>query len=270
MRTIHVIIDPQNDFIDDVKNNPSLPVNGALKNMEVLSDVLKKDKIDEVLITLDTHNEWDIAHTAWWRDSDGNNIEPFTAITSNDIISGKYKCADESLKEYSLNYTLALESGGKHTHFIWPNHCIDGTIGHQVHSLVKNALEEISVKTSYLNKGMNPKTEHYSAFRAEVPVLDDDGTKLDSVSIKKINEFDNIVFSGEAQSHCVRASVLDFLNNISEEDRTKVILLKDCMSSVSGFEKDGERFLIEAQELGARVMLAEQYLTLKNSPKRKM
>lgn len=262
MKTIHVIIDPQNDFIDDPRNNPTLAVSGALKNMENIANVLRKDNVDEVLVTLDTHTILDIAHTSWWRNHEGKEINPFVMITSTDILSGKYKAADPAMQEYSLGYTRALEEVGNYTHFIWPNHCIVGTNGHNVHEFVADAINEINVPTKYLKKGMNIKTEHYSAFKAEVPVLEDKSTDLDVKSIDYINKFDRIVFSGEALSHCVRASVLDFLNNIPSQDRSKVFLLTDCMASVPGFESQGEIFLKKAEELGAKLMSSEEYLAL--------
>lgn len=270
MKTIHVIIDPQNDFIDDATNSPSLAVSGALKNMENIANVLRKDKVDEVLVTLDTHTVWDIAHTSWWKNSEGKEINPFTMISSADIMSGKYVCSDPSMQEHSLNYTRALEAGGNYTHFVWPNHCIVGTKGHEIHNLVKEALNEIAVPTNYLNKGMNVKTEHYSAFKAEVPVPEDKSTDIDIKSITHINSFDRIVFSGEAQSHCVRASVLDFLDNIPEHARSKVILLEDCMASVPGFEAQGVEFINKAKELGAVVMNSEEYLSLNRKPKARL
>ena len=245
-------------------------MSGALKNMENIANVLKKDNVAEVLVTLDTHTVLDIAHTSWWRNHEGKEISPFVMITSIDILSGKYKCADPEMQQYSLGYTRALEESGNYTHFIWPNHCIVGTNGHNVHELVADAIKEINVPTKYLKKGMNIKTEHYSAFKAEVPVPEDKSTDLDMTSINHINSFDRVVFSGEALSHCVRASVLDFLNNIPSKDRSKVILLKDCMASVPGFESQGETFLKKAEELGAKLMLSEDYLTLDKKPKIKM
>lgn len=270
MKTIHVIIDPQNDFIDDQVNNPSLAVNGALNNMVNIAHVLKNDKFDEVLITLDTHTVLDIAHTSWWRDNQGKEINPFTMISSVDILSGKYVSADPEMKEYSLNYTRALEKAGNYTHFVWPNHCIVGTKGHEIHDVIKNAINEINIPITYLNKGMNIKTEHYSAFKAEVPLSEDKSTELDIKTIEYINKFDKIVFSGEALSHCVRTSVLDFLNNIPVVDRAKVIILEDCAASVPGFESQGVEFLEKAQEMGARVMSSNDYLALNKKPKNKM
>lgn len=273
MKTIHVIIDPQNDFIDDQTNSPSLAVNGALENMRNINKVLLADNVNEVLVTLDTHAVMDIAHTAWWRDASGKEISPFTAITSEDIKSGKYLCADSENTDYSIGYAKTLEDGGKYTHFVWPNHCIVGSKGHEVHALVKDALTQLQlngVEVNYLRKGMNPKTEHYSAFKAEVPVEGDPSTQLDIKSINHINQFDKIVFSGEAQSHCVRASVLDFMESIPVSDRSKVVLLTDCMASVPGFEKNGEDFIEKAKELGAQVMTSTQYISMQNRPRNKI
>lgn len=270
MKTIHVIIDPQNDFIDDIKNSPSLAVNGALENMKVLADVLKKDNFNEVLITLDTHAVLDIAHTSWWKDKNGNEISPFTQITSEDILSGNFVAANPEMQEYSLSYTRELENKGKYKHFVWPNHCIEGTKGHEVHEEVQKVLKEKNVKVQYLKKGINPKTEHYSAFKAEVPLDDDEKTQLDMKTINYINQFDKVVFSGEAQSHCVKASVLDFLMNIPDQDRKKVFILEDCMASVPGFENEGKEFIYLAKELGANVMNSNQYLSLEKKSKLKM
>lgn len=46
-----LIVDPQYDFIE----GGSLPVNGATKAMEELSEHIKETKYDSILVTVDWH-----------------------------------------------------------------------------------------------------------------------------------------------------------------------------------------------------------------------
>ena len=61
MRIELLIIDPQNDFCDP---SGALYVPGADKDMDNVADFIlaKKDKLDDIHATLDSHHFIDIAH----------------------------------------------------------------------------------------------------------------------------------------------------------------------------------------------------------------
>lgn len=257
-KEVLVIIDPQNDFMDSPNYHGSLAVNGAYNDMLNIITKIKTNPPEHIIVTLDTHAKMHIAHSLWWVDSDGNNPEPFTLITIEDVLSKKWKAAQPDMQEHSINYVSQLEKQNKYELRIWPFHCIEFTQGHKVESNLAYTLEEWEYNTGkhvhYVNKGTNPKTEHYSVFKAEVIILEDENTKLNTSLINEINSYDIVSFAGEASSHCVAGSVLDYLDNVSEIDRLKVQVLADCMSPVNGYEKTAEKFFQTIKDLGVNII----------------
>lgn len=257
MKKALVIIDPQQDFIISPTYKGSLGVPGAYEDMLRIADYILKEDPEHIVVTLDTHNEFDIAHNAWWVDNEGKHPEPFTLITVQDVENGKWKAAKRELQEHANFYVKKLEQQNKYKLLIWPNHCIEGTEGHKVNPELDTALQQWEIKNNkkveYLYKGMNHKTEHYSALKAEV-VLDEENTQLKKDVINSLKVYDEVVFTGEASSHCVGGTTIDYLENISQKEKEKVLILKNCMSAVPGFEANAEQFFEKAQNLSAKVV----------------
>ena len=257
MKTALLVIDPQNDFMDSPSFQGALAVPGAYADMQRLSSYIQKMVPDGIFITLDTHEKYDISHAMWWVDSKDQHPNPFTIITPEDVASGKWKTKNPIEQEYSEFYVNELAKKGKYPLCIWPYHCINGTEGHKMEATFNQAVEmweaTTGKKAEYIYKGMNPKTEHYSGLKAEVTLVDDESTQLNTSIINKLSKYDKIYVAGEAQSHCVSSTTMDLLENIGEVNISKVTLLTDCMSSVPGFEKNGEDFLILANEKGANL-----------------
>eukprot|EP01036_Dinobryon_divergens_P059434 gene59434-79305_t len=102
-------------------------------------------------------------------------------------------------------------------------------------------------------KGLNPMTEQYSAFRAEVPSADDPGTALNLPLMNRLAKGAGLLLvAGEALSHCVAASVQDMLAHLPTARLRQTVLLTDCMSPVTGFEASGQAFLAQARAAGVR------------------
>lgn len=265
MKKALLIIDPQNDFIDNPKHMGSLAVPGSHEDMYRLSEYILKDNHQDIFVTLDTHAMNDIAHAQWWINDKGENPAPFTLITASEVGAGKWRAANSEMQQHSLDYVEQLEKNQKYTLCIWPYHCIKNTYGHKVDSNVQNSLsawEQINhKKVHYVIKGTNPMTEHYSGFKAEV-VLDKD-TELNTQLLDRLCEYDSVEVSGEALSHCVASSVRDLVEYIHTP--SKITLLLDTMSSVPGFEKNGEQFISEMQALGVQVRNTLERKTLKNT-----
>jgi nicotinamidase/pyrazinamidase len=257
MSEVLVIIDPQNDFIISDEYKGSLGVDGALQDIEKIINYIKLNNPENILVTLDTHNEFDIAHHSWWINEKKQNPNPFTIISYEDVISGVWKAKDPSLQSHAEKYTLQLKEQNKHMLCIWPNHCIENTFGQEINPQLKETLNNWEIKNNtkveYLIKGMNPNTEHYSAFKAEVVIPEEKDTYLRTDIISYLSLFDKISICGEASSHCVAESTMDLLNNLSLEQRKKVTILKNCMSPVKGFEKSEEKFFEKAIELNANI-----------------
>ena len=77
----------------------------------------------------------------------------------------------------------------------WPEHCVQGTRGAELHPSLDRALVDVVV-----DKGQDPETEGYSAFEA---------TKLDDLLRER--EVDHVTVVGLATDYCVKNTVLDAL-----------------------------------------------------------
>ena len=77
----------------------------------------------------------------------------------------------------------------------WPEHCVAGTEGAQLHPGLDAALVDVIV-----DKGTDPATEGYSGF---------DGTDL--ATLLRDRGIDRVTVAGLATDYCVRATALDAL-----------------------------------------------------------
>ena len=64
---------------------------------------------------------------------------------------------------------------------------------------------------------------------------------------------DKTFLMGEAGSHCLRSGVLHLVDNWGTQSLDKLVLVKDGMSPVSGFEAQQDAFLVDMQKLGLQV-----------------
>jgi len=244
-----VIIDPQRDFHE----GGSLAVPGAIEDSARIAGLIKSKRFDNILVTLDTHQYVDIGHPMWWTSEEKKEPEPFTIITTKDIEQKKWWAARQENQDWSAQYVKQLEANKRFQHTIWPYHCIVGTQGHEVTPSINKALEWWAKKNSqlvfYMWKGTNPKAEMYSAFKADVEVPGADETKLNKQVLDRLYRYNNIVICGEASSHCVRNSLVDMVEYFdTKKDKRappQLLLLSDCTSPVSGYEKESEQFYKE-------------------------
>ena len=232
-----LVIDAQVDFCD--VPNAALPVDGAVKDIERISSFIGRVSPDSIFASLDSHYSLDISHPKWWKDSMGNNVSPFTLITSDDIQNGKYTPRIDPVG--SLNYVKQLEANGEFSHFIWPEHCLIGTAGHALHPIFFDAISDWMNKklkwAMFINKGINPCTEHFGIFRANVPITNDSTTTVNQAIFNTLKQFGTVFLSGEARSHCVANSLKQIIE-IAPDLLPKLVILEDCMSDVKGLQSD--------------------------------
>ncbi len=267
-----VIIDPQNCFMD----LPGMPLSvlGATKDMDRLAAHLKRfgwdGRYERVYVTVDTHPLDHISHAVRWVDADGNHPASFTIITAEAYEAGIWRAAQASDAAWQGEYLRRLSR----PHCIWPVH---GQAGEDEY-LVYQGLSDVLISQepdTFLNsqvgalkmvyKGMHRDVEQFGAFGADVPYPGAPETEINQKLIDSINQLDEVVFAGEASSHCVMDSVNQFLTHVSQSDWQKVVVLRDCMSPVPqppggpDFPAMAEAWFLYLQNHGVRVQTLADY-----------
>lgn len=282
-----VIIDPQNDFMDIIANKgdpvglalpdgtqfrSTLPVPGALADMGRVAGMVKRigKRLADIHVTLDSHRVIDVAHPGFWRDSDGKTPAPFTMITNDQIKSGMWSPRNQAYRQRMLDYTAALESAGKFTLMIWPEHCLIGSWGHNVVDTLRTELakwERDNFATiDFVTKGTNTFTEHYGALMAEVPDPQDPSTQLNGQFISVLQDADIIGIAGEASSHCVATTIQQIVDNIGDQNLSKIHIITDGMSPVPqtpgapDFPAIAQQFLKDMQARGLVLTTSDAFL----------
>lgn len=257
-----LIIDPQNDFMD--LPGAALPVPGAQADMQRLAALIDalSAQIDAIVVTLDSHAGYAIERTTFWLDADGAPVAPFTAISAADAQAGRFRPRDARRASEVQDYLQALEAGGERTLIVWPVHCVLGHWGHNIETGLARSLARWELARARacdkVIKGLNPMTEQYSAFRAEVPRADDPRTQLNTALLEQLGRGDDLlVVAGEAASHCVAASGQDMLAHWGSARLRNTVFLTDCMSPVPGFEAATQDFLQQLRDAGVSCQRAQ-------------
>jgi nicotinamidase-related amidase len=258
------------------------------------------DGISAITLTLDAHHRFDIAHPTFWKtgaggmssagDAGGTNnaggksgmsgmsgksgmsgmsgvggpVSPFTSITAAQVRSGSFAPKDPTMLPKALAYLDELERRARYTLMVWPVHCDIGSWGQAIHPALKAACNDWEERhlavAQKVSKGSNPWTEHYSALQAEVPDANDAATQLNRALIADLDRADLILIGGEASSHCVRATTEHLADNLPSGQRSKLVLLTDCMSPVGGFEAQHREFLADMAQRGLRLATSAEML----------
>lgn len=281
-------IDNQNDFTDipDIelqKMNgfkPALSVSGAWQDALNTAQFIKNNinKINNFVLTLDTHEQYHIAHKMFWVDKEGKNPSDFTIIKLKDFNEGKWKTKNPYDQNIAKYYLEELEKNDGLALCIWPTHCLLGSVGHNIVKPIQEAVmnwENVHVKTAVkFLKGHYAYTESYGAVEADVQYDHVPETKKNLDLLKNIHGSDILIVSGQALSHCVAKTLKQIVKYLGDDFAKKIILLKDTTNPVTGFEHLADEFI---KEYTAKGMLylnckeAEKYIQsekkhLKNKP----
>ena len=262
MGTTLLIIDPQNDFCHPEWGTLYVP--GAEQDMDRLTQFVMqfRDDIDSIVVSLDSHQRMDISHPLWWVDAHGAHPSPFTSFTAEEVTAGRWRTADPREHAKSIAYLKHLETGNRYPHVIWPEHCLIGHRGHNVWSALHNAMGHWEAhrqrRVHYVTKGTNPRTEHFSAIRAEVIDPDDPTTAPQTALINTLCTAELLLIAGEARSHCVANTVRDLVS-LRPEIAPRTLLLSDTTSDVPGFEPLGAQFVSEMTAAGMRLKTTQSW-----------
>lgn len=275
------IVDPQNDFMGHKNGKPyrvgnnvaDLPVPGSVEDMDRLVAMIESnsDEIDEVFVCIDTHDVIHIGHASMWMDANGKSPAKFTSISEANIQVGYYTTRNPAHLPVVLKYANELEKTGKFRIMIWSElgHCLVGTWGHNIYAPLSDALHSWSVKkvrpVRYIFKGMNPWTENYGAFAAEVPDPTDPTTMLNMDLINEICDADIVATTGEASSHCLMESVTQIADNVDPRLLSRFQLISNCMSPVPAvpgldFPAIADDFLRNMESRGMKIVSSFDFL----------
>lgn len=252
-----LVIDPQEDFCNP--HTGSLYVPGADRDMIRLASYIRKNPPDEITISLDTHQQMQIFHPCWWVDKEGFNPNPFTLIRAKDVKAKEWRTTRPADQVWSEHYVRTLEQLGKFVLCIWPYHCIIGSTNHAVFGPLYSAITDWERakrrNVTFLLKGSNPYTEHYSALGPEIEYSSNE--TISNPFAETVEDYaeeflkaDSLVIAGEALSHCLRLTVLDILKYKNTFQNNNITLLIDATSGIPGFESECAEFLNKIQALG--------------------
>jgi nicotinamidase-related amidase len=226
---------------------------GAVDDNRRLAEFIYRNlgSLTHISATMDTHNAVQIFHPLFFVNAAGEHPAPYTDIHAADLESGKWQfnsglapqfsIAPEYGQKMMLHYAKSLEEKGKYALTIWPYHAMLGGIGHALVSAVEEAIFFHSIvrlaQPAFEVKGDKPFTENYSVIGPEV-LTGPQGETLGVRNfqfIENLKEYDTLIITGQAKSHCVAWTVSDLLDDIRATDPAlakKVYLLEDCTSPV--------------------------------------
>ncbi len=256
---------------------------GALDDSRRLCAFLYRNlaAITETVVTLDTHQAFQIFHASFLVDAKGRHPDPYTLVTPEDVASGRWRVDPDAAAILGLTpeggnahlraYVDALAESGKYDLTVWPFHAMLGGIGHALVSAVEEALFFHAIarrsQTRFEIKGQRALTEHYSVLGPEV-LRGSRGEPLGERNIaliEHLRSFYAVVVAGQAKSHCVAWTVEDLLAD-APELASRLYLLEDCTSPVVvpgaiDYTDDADTAFARFAEVGARVVRSTAPMT---------
>ncbi len=85
-----------------------------------------------------------------------------------------------------------------------------------------------------IEKGLDPISDMYGIVHPEYNPMN----RYDDRMINEFRKYDEVIFAGEAASHCVLTSVKQVMVLFEQETvKPRFSILTDCMSPIAGFEE---------------------------------
>ncbi len=266
MRTKLLIIDPQNDFCDI--EGAALPVAGAREDLRRLARFIdaQSARLSDITVTLDSHASVAVERTSFWLTREGEAVAPFTFITAASVAAGEHRPRDARLTGQVMAMLNQLAAAGKAGMVVWPVHCVTATWGHNIQSDLADSLAAWEMAhqraVAKVLKGEYPLTEHFGVFEADAPVASVPGTQFNrALAASVASGADFVAFAGQASSHCVAASYDQFMRFLASAPAfaPQVVLLRDCMSPVPGFETLADGLFERARAAGSLVLDVDEF-----------
>jgi len=258
-----IILDPQIDYFPGGSCAIPAAENIAIRIAELLSQ--HSDKISAVYVSLDTHHRMHISNPAYWQSGETGDPPPsWTVINSSDIENEVWRTRQPEVSSKALAYAKALETLGKPSLMIWPEHCLLATRGGAVVKTINDAIQEWAAAhpnthIEYIIKGTNTNTEMFSLLEAEIPDPEDPQTCFNMTLLERLGDHDQLLVTGMPLSHTVDRTLRHLIEKLpADKPRASIKLLADCTSALPGHEAAGERLLQFAREAGIEVTKASE------------
>jgi nicotinamidase-related amidase len=202
-------------------------------------------RITTLVLSLDTHSVHQVFHPAAWVDEQGRHPAPFTVISTDEVRKGRWRPVLRAegfpgFEAAAAEYCDQLEKSGRYVLTIWPYHALLGGASHAlVPALMEAALFHAAARraeTVFEIKGRSAVTENYSVLAPEVRTLG--GRTVGEFNTRLFDLLvghDRVYVFGQAKSHCVRATLLDLLEECRRRDPallSRIHVLEDAMSPV--------------------------------------
>lgn len=239
--TLLIGIDEQNCFME----GEPLGVCGSIQDVARATQFIYRNiyKIDKIICSEDLHYVWQIFFPCWWVDENGNNPDDYTIITYEEALAGKWNPVFGDPKK-SIAYLRGLQEKGADPLCIWPYHALAGTFGQALEGQFAKMLHFYDYvnggsKVHVFTKGDDPFSEMYGIVGPEYS----EKPMINKFILDQIRLYDKVYIFGEAASHCVLRSIqqiAEYYHN-SHCILHKIIVLKDCMSPVKGYEEYTEK-----------------------------
>jgi nicotinamidase-related amidase len=197
-----------------------------------------KEKLDGIVLMLDSHYIMDISHSSYWIDFENNHPLPFTEIKRKEAKGRKYNVympsapreIFEEKQKMVVEYLESLEIINK-KHIIKPDHCLIGTWGHNVYQSI---IDQVGIWSKakgrdcqLVLKGLYQHSEHFGAFEAGIPNPNVPETMLNQGILQYLDNFENVYIWGAK----------DVLFETMKQ-------LSDCAEQVDGGHDIYERYVV--------------------------
>ena len=218
----------------------SLFVPGAVEDTQRTVEWLYANvgAITTLFFSMDTHRVFQVFHPSWWTDANGAHPAPFTVISHDDVVTGRW--SPRAHRDEALEYTKKLAASGRYVLTIWPYHALLGGLSHAlVPAMMEAAIFHATARgepTRFETKGTHELTESYSVMAPEVRELGGAGVGAFNVALfDALVAHDRVYVFGQAKSHCVLSTLLDLRARIESTDAKlleRIWILEDAMSPV--------------------------------------
>lgn len=225
------------DFVNDFAKGGPMAVEGSVGDVERGTRFIYNNMahISDMMCTLDWHSRESIFFECWWKDSNGNEPAPYTVITYDDVIAGRW---NPVIGDYhkTLKTLKGLEKGGNKNLCVWPYHSLVDTVGAELENEFAKMVYFYSVvrmrEPIIIKKGMDPYSEMYGFIKPEFS----ETNYVNKEALDILEQYDEIYAGGWALDYCLGDSVLQIVEERPHLAK-RIIVLEDCASAIGSREE---------------------------------